>query len=444
MPSPTLPPEIIREIFLCLAGGQVKRSVLDLMAASMVCRNWYAEARAVIPQSCLQELFPHEYDNYHYGINLRRIASLLTSAHELGLPYCTEVTEFTVSLTDFVGPYEASLDNENPRPNFVKKAYEPEDHEALFTILKFISPTHLLVPLKVKDPQRGQFFSRLTKHCGSVSQLQLLRSNNGSPLSPTVASLERPNKELIDLIEATRLSLRKLVIFQNLDAPTQAALTRCPNIQIVIFRGCSVCMADNMLRELWKFRTLRMVRARNLVGTGTESLLETLSNWCTVLEDLIIINTPRGGLQADDIPRLATALELVVSRGRSLKRLELSQLIYMNEAVLRAVAIWCRDLEDLSLVSFSFRRPDATGADFWSESETVTPWPQLRRLRLPARLPHEFLERMLETCDELTEVKLWPTLRTLRIWEILQHHGFEPKNTFGMSWRREKKALLGE
>ncbi|RUS29102.1 hypothetical protein BC938DRAFT_481054 [Jimgerdemannia flammicorona] len=429
--SPRLPPEVIREILSWFdltqhidGSLQDLEVAFDLMSASMVCTEWYMVARAMIPDRNLTEPFDDLFRCYkiaHYGSQLQRFAELLHNASKLGLPYCRNFATLNIWVEDFIADSYDKLDEY--RKTFM--AFAPQDHAAQFQVLKLTRPTRL--KLAVEEAPRGtpkrmvdreRFFLHLRKHCINIRDLEL-----SFPYRERKIDIPVVDAHLAGLVQSIKTSLSSLKVEYEPDAMTQVVLGNCTNIQEVSLSCCEGKTANTILTGL---HNLTRVTLSGLESPGIDALLTNLAaNACDRLTHLSIEKTPYRSVGQEEASKLALALELLVSRARRLQILNLSEVEYMNDGVLRAVAQSCHDLRffGLSLLGDG----DRVGAGVWSHD--TTPWPAIRDMFLSGdRIVPRFVEQVvavrgfdsLQTVCVSTQLGDDPQLR-----ETLESRGFK-------------------
>lgn len=423
-------------------------ALLDMMAFSMVCRDWYAVSRPFIPDAWLAK--PLDYmPIVRYGSQVRRLASLLSTSQQLGLAYCGEIELIDISVADFI---------EDENDITAKKATDPEDQEALFTILRLATQTGLSLNIPVITPnsnqQRGAFLSALAQHCATIHELklyfpykwtipihddlaELLQIVRPSSTPPETHIIERPmppaDPHLASLVHAMSPSLTSVSIQHEADATTLGVLSRCACVRIASFDSCGVRLADDLLREL---KGLSEVRLRSLFGDGTGRLLAGLESARECLEVLVLeesrVNSER------EASACAVELELLVKKCERLRYLRASEVMYMSDGVLRAAAHWCRGLERLEMSSTCCVL--VTGMGIWND--VMQPWPGLRKMDVTSRrVVPQFVERILLKCAGLEEAVLSPMLsEDANVRAALERGGFETddkrSSRLSLCWHR--------
>ncbi|RUP51987.1 hypothetical protein BC936DRAFT_143843 [Jimgerdemannia flammicorona] len=415
--SPRLPPEIVYEVLANLGdcNNHKKAEVLlDFMAASMVCHEWYHVARGFITEERISAPFRFGWMSI-LSETPHRFAALLRASRDLNLPYCAEVKCFTDIIID-----------EDPS-GFRALTWEkvpPENHAALLAIMQLTKLKKLKLRLDPRFAQssperiraREYLLRGLTERCPGIPSLLLHFRERYLGLSP------RPDDPcLADLIRAMAPSLTTVVIAGEPDLLTAAALATL-DLRSASFAWVSVRMVNAIVCNQ---RDLREVRLFNLTGPGTESLFARLGD---VLEEITVGLRSLQSVPHESEP-LQLAFESLVSRNKGLRILKISST--MTDSTLRAVARHCRDLEEISIKNCL----DMTGVGVWDNA--TTPWPKLRRLHMAnVGIVTEFVEQVVAACDALEHLALGERLsRDNRLVGVLEWHGFE---RHGESWDRKR------
>ncbi|RUP44897.1 hypothetical protein BC936DRAFT_148884 [Jimgerdemannia flammicorona] len=458
-----------REITVVVQGNEQKHTMsmglddlLDLMATSMVCQNWYNIARPMISDNDLEDLFHMSGLTFNYSKKLRRFATLLSTARQLGLPYCDTVKDFEICLENFIGepkhkkmesPEESIFDLLLSRMTnkteecgewdglfdmlISSKAYEPDDHDALFAILRLTALKNLKLVIKAEENskhanKREQFFIQLKQLCSRIPGLQLY-----FPEKVCAGQARQPpwDPQLASLIQTMQSSLTVIEVNHEPDTFTRSALSACSTVRDASFRFCNVQTAHTIVRGL---PYLRRIELRSLYGQDAVALLEHLTSTYDLIEEIDITATPYPRISPAEEPKLKIALETLVSRCQRLKRLCLGYLSYMTEDILRAVARHCPDLEDLSL----HHGPEITATGIWDDA---TPWPRIKYLFMTSsRIAPEFVHRLIEASDALVGVHLAITVGENRVVkEALERRGFLMEHGRADIWRRGEMDKWG-
>ncbi|RUS35016.1 hypothetical protein BC938DRAFT_476903 [Jimgerdemannia flammicorona] len=398
-PSTRLPPEILHQIFSLydlLSPLDYVDSVFDLLAASMVCREWYQAARPLIPDSHIRCPFTNQ-SSAKYLVRLRRFSSLLSTSQELGLPYCAEVNTIWIAVNAFLGSPFADNDDSDRSPRDLYTA--PEDRNALFKILDLTLPTGL--ELYVGITPKNHPPERLAARAHFLSQLHPYLANVCN-LSLRFPPIKQPaDVHLSNLVRAAQATLTRVTLLGVPDPLTHEALILCTNVRSAkIFGGDARATG----RILCGWRGLRKVRLTWQQGRISDAIAG-LDAACSTLEDVYIAG--RSLVGEAEASEVTSALESVVSRCERLKYLEVGKVLmpslsfsYIDDAVLRALARGCRDLEQLTLTAGR----GLTGAKMWDDVGKPR-WPKLKCLEVENEMVvDEFVERVVLECEALEMV----------------------------------------
>ncbi|RUS28456.1 hypothetical protein BC938DRAFT_481863 [Jimgerdemannia flammicorona] len=436
-PSPSLPPEIIREILghfdlsRCNPNSNHDESlrdpdvVLDLMAVSMVCREWYNVAHSMIPYKDLRDPFRPRNDAAHsidqpWDLRIQRFAALLVTAYKLDIPYHKPIRILPVSLST--------------QADFKVR-------EAILGILRLTKPNRLQISVteetsritRSRVSERRRFLAAMAKHITSISHLEMVFPGPKGTRNARKPPADDPH--LADLIEDMQPSLLTIQLRNNPDAKTQSALSSCTKVRSASFKCCEVRIAATILRGLSQLCDLYL---SNMMGPGMEHLLMGLSSECVQLETIHIANTAQiQRIQsAEDTLRLASALQTLLARSERLKYLDLISLSYVNDDVLRTTAQSCRDLRSMIMSSYDDRT--LTGAEVWT-AET-SPWLKLKYMCFPSHcLVPGFVEQLVKECPSLSGICLSKRFaEDPTATEMLERHGFQRRDGSMNSWKNER------
>ncbi|RUS34967.1 hypothetical protein BC938DRAFT_477339 [Jimgerdemannia flammicorona] len=416
---PRLPPEILYHIFsyFDLSSPENTDGVFDLMAASMVCREWCEVARPMITDEHIEESqFMDEEIDDKFPENLQRFASLLSTSKILGMNYCTKVNIVIIAINEFLGSPQC-VDDARTLTNLPTK---PEDHDALFTILALTTPTQLIV--QIDKPAgyapdrlhaREQFLSRLAPHFG-VHALTLHLPRDEQPPDPQFASL----------VHVARASLSKVTLLGRPDPMTRDALSLCVDVRTAsIFNGHAPT-TDSILKGWRALRSINLLWPAGRVVETVSGMGDTLGD---ALEDIYVIGSPI--MEEAEAAEVAGVLEAVVSRCARLERLYAGasefptmSFNYINDGVLRAMARNCKEIRLLDLAPGL----GLTAAGIWDD-ETAPQWPKLRCLNVwNEQVVPEFVERVVLGCGALEEVYMVTEVsEDPGVMRAIEQRGFE-------------------
>lgn len=405
-PSPRLPHELLRHIFLYLRDPRLvynsrtylrnPNKQLDLIAASMVSLDWYGVARTLLTWPTrfgpVFEIWVYAQPNLYH----RRLAYLLSASKALGLPYCNETKYVTINVNEYVNNTHMA---------------DQLDCDALLTILRLTRPAALKIEIDQcyfipsTHIYRDRFFTALALVCVGVPDLRLYFSCN---------RYLHDDPHMASLVRAVCGSLTTVEVRYDPDALTRAALSTLPAVRHVIFNHCQVQTMEEITRGL---RKLQKVVISGPIGSEVERFFDVLREACSgELKEISLLEMPR----TCNIIASARALERLMGSNGQLKRLQIGGMLFIDDDVLRVIARRCREIEVISI-----QNCDAlTCVEVWDGM--VRPWPRLRSMDLCGRqIAPDFLESVVKECGKLQCLRLSEELvfGENRVSKILQRYG---------------------
>ncbi|RUS25746.1 hypothetical protein BC938DRAFT_471721 [Jimgerdemannia flammicorona] len=375
----TLPLEVLSMI---LSNFHRRLRFADLLASSMVCREWYVQARRLIDDRIFQNFLAS--DNYVFE-DIQRIPSLLAKSKRLGLDFLNLIEEMTIC------PVFADDDEFE---GFV---------EAYATVLHLQPPnlTRLQIHLGNENLTPEYFrwlFDRLEPLCGGIRSVHF-RGHTGSTISTLFMNVIRHYA-----------SVSRLAVFLRSVAPNLETLS-FSNMSLDS-RWCNSMSACSSLREL------------RIDGAIVENLapvlgfLLNMSKFCYTCEHegywdaamvIAALSHPRltdltyectHSLDEPTVP--VEALCDALRQCPLLERLKLSGTLLVDDAFLSALLKEGRELKHIEL-EWSNRL--VGNAVVWNREAG---WPRARTVSLYGcdNVIWQFLHSMQVACPKLEIMKL--------------------------------------
>ncbi|RUS13930.1 hypothetical protein BC937DRAFT_94587 [Endogone sp. FLAS-F59071] len=425
--SPPLPPELVHQILLEVkdnpksqpnhcdsepkddtsessdeeCGGSYG-STLDLLACSLVCNDWYNEARPLLP-AALNPILISDYQRYKTK-ELKRFAQLLAKSCRLHLYPWDAITELTI-----INP-KALID---PRTAM----YCDESAEAYKIVLR--TAPNLRVLRIYYDAVSGRpecsddtiqhllrFFDSIIPLCGAITglSLELYEGKQGEGLFTFIPRLIEALADHLPFLEINS---------SDLDDSMQAALRRCTGLHEIRILDSRLYRFAPIL-PFWP--NLQRFRGSwyNMDVALMEEFLRTLAESCPRLNEVILSCTDDPSSSEGFNPGISPIAIRFALRCPELRRLSVPcvrldagfvrELMQAQPQLERLHLNWCFELEARESLLEGLARPI---------------WPEMRELLMESwyRAEIGFVERLVRECPRLELVAV------PEIWE--SYKGFE-------------------
>ncbi|RUP46587.1 hypothetical protein BC936DRAFT_146770 [Jimgerdemannia flammicorona] len=431
--KPRLPPEVLTQVFKCLLlDGLDEWASLDVVAASLVCKEWQAAAEYLFGDTFKTLPSSKDYDLAYFG----RALALLRTSRVLGVHYGNRVENIDIDLTLLDASVSDTLFTYN-------QAVEDMFAE-LFALAVQLCCVKIrdtgnssstdeansdLADISDLDPDDetaiylAQFYRRILQHCHKTTRLILPKGN----LEEFQANI------LIDGLSATLEHIETDTIWSRWSKshgglnPCQMSLTRCHNL-----RSFCTTYSDAALEKIipsWPRLEQFCIESyhKNPVE-NIDRMLVQLGRWCPRLRRFELLSDEPAYLDDGDEEEEPSnaALCFLASRCPHLQYIAIEGNQSLRDSFLGVLGWSAKGLRYLYL-------DRCLGLN--SDKLDVT-WPELRRLSLTncLMLDVAYVRKFVAAAPKLAYIEIPMHLEHLA--EFLKGQGFEEIYGSPFEWQR--------
>ncbi|RUP46100.1 hypothetical protein BC936DRAFT_147364 [Jimgerdemannia flammicorona] len=389
-------PEILHQIFFHLVVNRssrhwpVEQMPCDLMAASMVCMDWWLEARRLVDERMLHSVFSH----LCHPTEAKRFAMLMGESKRLGLDYWTLVVRAEIYVNELIdlNPLDRPIKDEHGATVVSNTAFDRR-MEAYTTIMELCPPN--LIDLTVILPgvdlaeswsvdRFCHYLEKMEPACASIRRFRLVgrdREVVHPKIVSFVASLA-PNLRLISLYDFT------------LDSALSTALRRFTGLRGAHFSG--MVTDDHLPTLLPSWPYLHYFKYDHIGQTDLGASVVSLARSCPRVKDFSLQRL--GDRSMLPVPALALCHVLLQL---PLTRFSVS-FCNIDDTFLLALMAHGTALQHIELYKCSEIVGD-TAVLGWKDG-----WPNLKRLLLDRcdRLSFVFVKKVIGSCVKLEQIEL--------------------------------------